>query len=262
MVLLMDVGNTNIKIGLADEDKTLKTWRIATDTTKTADEFGMTLLDLLNINHFELADIEGVIISSVVPSINYTLEHMCSYYFSSKPIMVSRKINTGIKFDYAEGLGGDRIVNAVAAYDIYGGPVIIVDFGTATTFGMVNEYGVFVGGMIAPGIKSSMETFAMTAAKLPRIELIKPEAVIGKDTISNMQSGIIYGFTGLTSYIVGKMKEQPGFTNAKVIATGGMSQLITQTEDKIIDVIDRALSLKGLKILYKLNTKGDNKCEK
>ncbi|MFA6866027.1 MAG: type III pantothenate kinase [Clostridia bacterium] len=262
MILLMDVGNTNIKIGLANDKKTVKFWRIATDTTRTADEFGMTLLDLLAVNNYKFSDVEGIIISSVVPSINYTLEHMCSYYFKCKPIMVGQNINTCIKIDYANGLGGDRIVNAVAAYENYGGPIIIVDCGTATTFGMVNAEGVFVGGMIAPGIKASMESFARTAAKLPRIELVKPENVVGKDTISNMQSGLIYGFTGLTSYIVNQIKQQPGFAGAKVVATGGMSQLITQIDDKFIDIIDRALSLKGLLILYKLNTKGDIQCEK
>lgn len=254
MILLMDVGNTNIKIGLANEVKTVKTWRIATDIGRTADEFGMTLFDLLNQSGYGFNDIDGIIISSVAPSINYTLEHMCSYYIKIKPITVSEKIKTGLTFRYAgDSLGSDRIINAVAAYKQYGGPVIIVDFGTATTFGMVDGDGVFLGGLIAPGIKASAESLVNTAAKLPRIELILPQSVIGQNTVANMQAGIIYGFTGLVDYIIKKMKAESGFENAKVVATGGMSQLITQTDAKVMDIIDRALSLKGLRILYEMN---------
>ena len=252
MILLMDVGNTNIKIGLANETKTIHTWRIATDTNRTADEFGMVLFDLLKQSGHSFREIEGIIISSVAPSINYTLEHMCSYYMKCKPIMVASNIRlAGVTLDYnKQELGSDRIVNAVAAYRLYGGPVITVDFGSATTFGAVDADGVFLGGLIAPGIKSSTESLVNTAAKLPRIELVAPKGVIGKNTVENMQAGIIYGFTGLVEYIVKRMKREPGFADAKVIATGGMSQLVTQTESKIIDVVDRALSLKGLKILY------------
>lgn len=257
MILLMDVGNTNIKIGLANETKTIHTWRIATDTNRTADEFGMVLFDLLKQSGHGFKEIGGIIISSVAPSINYTLEHMCSYYMKCKPIMVASGINlAGLSLDYnKQELGSDRIVNAVAAYRLYGGPVITVDFGSATTFGAVDAKGVFLGGMIAPGIKSSAESLVNTAAKLPRIELVAPKGVIGKNTVENMQAGIIYGFTGLVEYIVKRMKREPGFADAKVIATGGMSQLVTQTESKIIDVVDRALSLKGLKILYDENAK-------
>lgn len=257
MILLMDVGNTNIKIGLANETKTIHTWRIATDTNRTADEFGMVLFDLLKQSGHSFKEIEGIIISSVAPSINYTLEHMCSYYMKCKPIMVASNIRlAGVTLDYnKQELGSDRIVNAVAAYRLYGGPVITVDFGSATTFGAVDADGVFLGGLIAPGIKSSTESLVNTAAKLPRIELVAPKGVIGKNTVENMQAGIIYGFTGLVEYIVKRMKKEPGFADAKVIATGGMSQLVTQTESKIIDVVDRALSLKGLKILYDENAK-------
>lgn len=257
MILLMDVGNTNIKLGLGEGNGKFKTWRIATDTSKTADEFGMVLFDLLKQSGHSFKEIEGIIISSVAPSINYTLEHMCAYYMKGASIiMVNSKINLGgVKLDYNETeLGSDRIVNAVAAYRIYGGPVITVDFGSATTFGAVNADGVFLGGMIAPGIKSSTESLVNTAAKLPRIELNPPERILGKNTVENMQAGIIYGFTGLVEYIVKRMKSEPGFADAKVIATGGMSELVTQTESKIVDIVDRALSLKGLRILYEENT--------
>lgn len=257
MILLMDVGNSNIKIGLANEQKTIKTWRIGTDTSKTADEFGMILFDLLEQNGFTFSNIDGIIISSVAPSINYTLEHMCSYYMHVKPIMVSHKINLAgmsIEYNHPQDLGSDRIVNAVAAYKQYGGPVITVDFGSATTFGVVDKNGVFVGGLIAPGIKSSTESLVNTAAKLPRIELVKPSSILGKNTVENMQAGIIYGFTGLVEYIVRNIKAESGFENAKVVATGGMSQLLLQDcKTSFIDVIDRALSLKGLRILYDCN---------
>lgn len=254
MILLMDVGNTNIKIGLANDKKNLNTWRVATDYTRTADEFGMVLFDLLKQSGYNFTDINGIILSSVAPSINYTLEHMCTYYMHIKPVMVSHKLNLGkITLDYSlHELGSDRIVNAVAGYELYGGPVIIVDFGSATTFGAVNADGVFCGGLIAPGIKSSVESLVNVAAKLPRIELIKPTSILGKNTVENMQSGVIYGFTGLVEYIIKSIKKEPEFVNAKVIATGGMSQLVTQNSD-IIDTVDRALSLKGLKILYDYN---------
>lgn len=254
MILLLDVGNTNIKIGLANDKKHLNTWRVATDTSRTADEFGMVLFDLLRTAGFSFSDIEGIILSSVAPSINYTLEHMCTYYMHKKPIMVSHKLNLGrLTLDYtAHELGSDRIINAVAAYELYSAPVITIDFGSCTTFGVVDANGVFRGGLIAPGIKSSAESLVNTAAKLPRIELVRPSTVIGKNTVENMQSGVIYGFTGLVEYIVNKIKKEPGFENAKVVATGGMSQLVTQNSD-VIDVVDRALSLKGLKILYDYN---------
>lgn len=259
MILLMDVGNTNIKIGLANDKKQLNTWRVATDTSRTADEFGMILFDLLNQAGHSFGEIDGIILSSVAPSINYTLEHMCTYYMKKKPIMVSPKLNLGkITLDYnAHELGSDRIINAVAAYELYSGPVIIVDFGSCTTFGVVDENGVFRGGLIAPGIKSSAESLVNTAAKLPRIELVKPSAIIGKNTVENMQAGVIYGFTGLVEYIVNKIKREPGFGSAKVVATGGMSQLVTQNSD-VIDVVDRALSLKGLKMLYDYNKNVQN----
>ncbi len=259
MILLMDVGNTNIKIGLANQSKTAFTWRIATDGKRTADEYGMVLFDLLKQKDKSFSDIEGVIISSVVPSINYTLEHMCSYYIKKKAIFVNQHISLcGLKTDYEGEPGSDRLVNAVAAYKLYGGPVITVDFGTATTFGAVDEDGVFRGGLIAPGIKASSESLTNTAAKLPRIELVKPDRIIGKNTIENMQAGIIYGFTGLVEFILRQMKSEKGFENAKVIATGGMSQLVTSIENDIIDVVDRALSLKGLRLIYKDNVKENN----
>lgn len=257
MVILLDIGNTNIKIGAVIDGKIVRTWRLATDHKKTADEYGMVFLDLLASNGFTFNDVEGIIISSVAPALNYTIEHMCSYYTRIKPIMVSSKINLGIDIKYLipEELGADRIVNAVAAYHYYGGPAITVDFGSATTFGMIGPNGEFLGGAIAPGIKSSAEALTNTAAKLPRVELKRPETIIGKTTVQNMQAGIIYGFSGLVEGIIAKMKEESGYDNVKVIATGGMSELVTSGGTKNIDTIDRRLSLKGLLKLYQLNSK-------
>ncbi len=257
MVILLDIGNTNIKIGAVIGDKIVRTWRVATDHKKTADEYGMVFMDLLSTEGFSFNDVEGIIISSVAPALNYTIEHMCSYYTHIKPIMVSSKINLGMDIKYVNPLelGADRIINAVGAFHYYGGPAITVDFGSATTFGMIDEKGNFLGGAIAPGIKSSAEALTNTAAKLPRIELIRPETIIGKTTVQNMQAGIIYGFTGLVEGIISKMKAESGFENVKVIATGGMSQLVTSGGTKVIDTVDRALSLKGLLRLYQLNCK-------
>ena len=252
MVILLDIGNTNIKIGALENGKIVKTWRIASDHTKTADEFGMMFLDLLSTHNYTFKDVDGIIMSSVAPALNYTIEHMCKYYTGKKPIIVNKdlKMNIDIKYLVPEELGADRIVNSVAAYEIYGGPCVIVDFGSATTFNLISDKGEFLGGAIAPGIKSSSESLTNTAAKLPRIELIKPKTIIGKTTIQNMQAGIIYGFSGLVEAIVKGMIRESGYEKVKVIATGGMSELVAQD---IFDTIDRSLSLKGLKLLYELN---------
>lgn len=255
MILLLDIGNTNIKIGVVQDDKITDTWRIATSYTKTADEFGIILYDLFRTRKYSFKDFDGIIISSVAPTLNYTIEHVCHFYLNIKPIIVSSKLKSNLKFDYSNNqeLGADRIVNAVAAYEKYGAPVITVDFGTATTFGVINEDGTFLGGAIAPGIKSSMEALVNTASKLPRIELLTPKNVVGKTTIENMQSGIIFGFIGLVDNLINEIKEETGLHNAKVIATGGMSQLVTSAKKAVIDQVDRFLSLEGLKILYNMN---------
>lgn len=255
MVLLLDIGNTNIKIGVMEGGKIVTTWRIASDHNKTADEFGMVFMDLMSSKGYTFDAVDGIIISSVAPALNYTIEHMCRYYTHKKPIMVNSRINLGIKLKYfvPEELGADRIVNAVAAYYEYGGPCITVDFGSATTFGFIDGKGNFLGGAIAPGIKSSAEALTNTAAKLPRIELIRPQSIIGKTTVQNMQAGIIYGFQGLVDGIITRMIRESGCDNVKVIATGGMSELVTSGSGKNFDIVDRALSLKGLMKIYELN---------
>ncbi len=251
----MDIGNTNIKIGVYRDEKLDSSWRISTERNRTADEYGMVLFDLLTSINVKFSDITGVIVSSVSPSLNYTIEHMCAYYMHIKPIMIGCKTEVGIKISYdnPSELGSDRIVESAAAYHFYGGPVILVDFGSATTFNAVNKDGVFLGGAIAPGIKTATESLVDTTAKLPRIELLKPEKIIGTNTKTCMQSGVVYGYAGLVRGIVEKMKQEDGLQDACVVATGGLSELIEKVDDNLIDVIDRALALKGLKYIYDLN---------
>lgn len=257
MLLVIDVGNTNIKIGVFEGSELVNSWRMSVKVNRTADEFGITLLNLFSTQKLTLSDISGIIMSSVSPSLNYTIEHACMYYMNLKPIMVGVGIKTGLNIKYLNPteVGADRIVNSVAAYKLYGGPCIIVDFGTATTFNVVSEKGEFLGGAIAPGIKSSLESLINNAAKLTRVELIKPANIISKTTVNNIQAGTIYGFTGLVDYIVKKMKEEAGFEKAIVVATGGLSELVNETNDGIIDVTDRFLTLKGLQIIYNMNVK-------
>ncbi len=258
MNLLIDIGNTNIKLGLANSERNLFTWRIATDPRKTADEFGMILFDLLKSRDYKFTDIKGIIMSSVVPSMNYTLEHMCTYYIGIKPIAVDAYINMSVNLDLInkDEMGADRIICCEAAYKIYGGPCIIVDFGTATTFNVLDKNGVFLGGAIAPGLKLSAEALVNTAAKLPRVELTVPDEAIARNTITNMQSGIVIGFKGLVQGVTDAMKKELGCP-VKVIATGGLSELVTKQKDNPIDIVDRALSIKGLALLYKLNANKD-----
>ena len=193
-------------------------------------------------------------ISSVVPQINFTIEHMCRTYFGMEPHIIGPGIKTGINIRYENPreLGSDRIANAVAAYELYGGPCITIDFGTATSFGVINERGEFLGGAICPGLKLAAEALTERAAKLPRFELAKPDSVIGRNTISNMQAGIVYGYIGQINYLVERMKRELGAPHAKVVATGGLAVLVAG-ESNAIDVMDGLLTLKGLCLIYRKN---------
>ena len=257
MILTMDIGNTNVKYGVFDGDNLIASWRVSTMASRTADEYGMVLYDLLNQSGVRFGDIDACVMSSVAPALNYTIDHMCRDYIGKEPLVVSATTDTGLKIAYAHPgqLGTDRIVGAAAAYKLYGGPVIVVDFGSATTFNLVTKDGVYLGGAIAPGIKTATESLVTTAAKLPRIELEKPQNIVGTDTKSCMQSGIVYGYTGLVKYLVDKYKELDEMQGAKVVATGGLSELVENVEPNLIDVTDRALALKGLKYIYDRNNK-------
>lgn len=253
MILTMDAGNTNIKTALFDGDQMVRYWRISTNRTMTSDEYGMLICNLFHHNGLEVSSVEGIVISSVVPTINYTLEHMCLTYFAQTPMFVAPGVKTGIhiKYENPRELGSDRIANAVACYEIYGGPCIFIDFGTATGFGVVSEKGEFLGGAICPGLKVTADALVERTAKLPRFELIKPPSVIGKTTVANLQSGILYGHVGLVNYLIHRMKAELG-RDCRVVATGGMAVLVKDDAPEI-DVLDGLLTLKGLRLIYEKN---------
>ncbi|TAA69678.1 type III pantothenate kinase [Planococcus salinarum] len=253
MILVMDIGNSNIVMGIYDQSVLTHHWRMETDRHKTEDEYGMQVKAFLRDVDLKVTDVKGIIMSSVVPPIMFSLERMASKYFGLKPLTVGPGLKTGlnIKYENPREVGADRIVNAVAAIHEFGGPLIIVDFGTATTYCYVNEADQYMGGAIAPGIAISTEALYSRAAKLPRIEIARPENIIGKNTVSAMQSGIVYGFVGQAEGIIARMKQQSSETPT-VIATGGMAALIA-AESKLIDKVEPFLTLKGLYLIYKRN---------
>lgn len=257
MILLVDVGNTNIVLGVHSNSRYIASWRISTDAKKTSDEYGIQVTQLFAQNNLNPLDVEGIIVSSVVPNIMHSLENMLKKSFNINPIIVGPGIKTGIniKYDNPREVGADRIVNAVAAYEIYKKALIIIDFGTATTFCAISKNGNYLGGSICPGIKISSEALFERAAKLPRVELERPNTLICKNTITSMQAGIIYGYIGQVEYIVNRMKKEMmdlGEEEPFVLATGGLAKLIA-SETEVIDKIDSQLTLEGLKILYEKN---------
>ncbi len=256
MILVIDVGNTNIKYGVYDGNELRASFRVTSAAKKTADEYGAILLNLLSNANIKTSDITGIILSSVIPALNYTVCHMCEFFFGIKPLVVGPGIKTGINIlvENSKEVGADRIVNSVAAYKKYGGPCIVIDFGTATTFNVITEDGKLIGGVIAPGIKASLDSLVNGTAKLPDIELAFPGKVVCTDTVTNMQAGLLYGFAGLVERIVKMIKEETGNENTKVIATGGLGEFIS-AETPCINVVDRILTLEGLKMLYDMNSK-------
>lgn len=254
VIFVLDVGNTNTVFGVYENDQLKYHWRVETSRHKTEDEFGMLIKSLFEHEGIAFEDINGIIISSVVPPIMFTMEKMCKKYFKVEPIIVGPGIKTGlnIKYENPREVGADRIVNAVAGVHEYGSPLIIVDFGTATTFCYINERGEYTGGAIAPGISISTEALFTKAAKLPRIEITHVNKVFGKNTIQSMQAGILFGFVGQVEGIVNRMLEESN-NDPTVIATGGLANLIA-SETSAIDVVDHDLTLKGLQLIYKRNS--------
>ncbi len=253
MLVAIDVGNTNIVIGVYREGQRLFHFRIATSAEKSRDEYGMLFLQLLNNRGVNKEDIEGVIISSVVPPVMYSLERAVKDYLGQAPLIVNNDmdLDMDILYENPKELGADRLVNAVAVLKRYSVPAVIVDFGTATTFCAINEKGQYLGGAICPGIKISVEALFSRTAKLPRIELTPTEHVIGRNTVESMQSGVIHGYAGQVDYLVKCMKAEMNCPDAKVIATGGLAAMISR-EAKSIDVIDGMLTLDGLYEIYKM----------
>jgi len=257
MILVIDVGNTHTVIGVYKEEKLLGHWRISTDLNKTEDEYGMLVKSLLSDSNLSFPDIKSTVISCVVPPVTWILKKMSVDYFKVSPIIVGPGIKTEIyiKTDNPKEVGADRIVNAVAAYEMHKKSLIIIDFGTATTFCAIAKNGDYLGGTICPGIKISSEALFERAAKLPRVELVKPDTVLCKNTISSMQAGIIYGYIGQVDYIVNKMKLEmnaKGEDDIMVIATGGLAKLIAK-DSQTIDRVEPFLTLEGLRIIYQKN---------
>lgn len=254
MLLTVDVGNTNITLGLFKDDKVFATFRITTRTQRTSDEYGSLIAEMIARKGINIKNIEDVIVASVVPKVMYSLNSGIIKYFGITPIIVGVGTKTGIKINRTDPreVGTDRIVDAVAAYEIYGGPCIVIDFGTATTYDLIGGKGTLEAGVTSPGIQISAKALWDGTAKLPEIEIKKPESILGKDTISSMQAGIVYGYIGQTEYIVSKIKEESGIKDLKVVATGGMGRVIYNNTN-CIDIYDKELTLQGMRIIYEKN---------
>lgn len=254
MLLVVDVGNTNVTLGIFHGEELLTTFRVTTKIPRTSDEFGIIICTLLEHNGIAVTDIRGIIIASVVPKIMHSLRSGLLKYFNLEPVIVGPGVRTGIKVvtENPREIGADRIVDAVAAYELYGGPVIAVDFGTATTYDLILEDGSFAAGITAPGIQISANALWNDAAKLPEIEIKKPASILAKETISSMQAGLVYGQIGQTEHIIKQIKKETGFTHMKTIATGGLGRIIANETDSI-DVYDPTLTLTGLRLIYQKN---------
>lgn len=253
MLLVIDVGNTNIVLGIFKGKELMDYWRVSTNRLRTTDEYGVLIRNLFYLNGVNSDEIDAIIISSVVPPVMPTLERMCQRYFGLTPLIIGPGIKTGmdIKYDNPREVGADRIVNAVAAYEKFGGPVIIIDFGTATTFCAVDKKGNYLGGAICPGIGISTDALVQRTAKLPRIEVVRTDKVICRNTIESMQAGVFYGFVGQVDGIVARMRKELG-CKAKVVATGGLAVIVAPATDAI-DVVEPMLILEGLRIIYDRN---------
>lgn len=256
MLLVFDVGNTNIVLGVYKGKELVSNWRIATDKQKTSDEYGVLINELFKYEDMNFSEVSAVIISSVVPDVMHSLENFSRKYCKKEPLVVGPGIKTGIniKYENPQQVGADRIVNAVGAMEKYGTPLVVIDFGTATTFCAVSDKGEYLGGSIVPGVKISMDALFQKASKLPKVEIIKPKGVIGKNTVWAMQSGIFFGYAGLVDNIVNMMKSELG-DDTKVVATGGLASLIC-AETKTVDHVDKFLTLDGLRIIYGRNKDG------
>ena len=253
MLLAIDIGNTNITIGVFDGEQLRATWRMATDVNKMADEYAALLLNLMHHKNIDTSDINEIAMCCVVPPALTIFEDLLQRYFDTPPLIVSVGVKTGvrIRMDNPREVGTDRIVNTAAAHHLYQGPVIIADIGTGTTFDVVSEEGDYLGGAIAPGIATAAEGLYMRAAALPRVELVPPKQAIGTNTITAMQSGIVFGYVGLIEGIVTRIKKELG-GKATVVATGGYGNLMAQ-ETKIIDIVNPDITLIGLRLIYQMN---------
>lgn len=256
MLLVVDVGNTNITFGVYDKELMIATFRIMSKLSRTSDEYGVLIRSLLFDNNVKVEDVEGTIIASVVPNVMHALTSAIVKYVKNTPVIVGPGVKTGIKIitENPREIGPDRIVDAVAAYEKYGGPVLVLDFGTATTYDYVTANGEFAAGITAPGIRTSAKALWEDTAKLPEIEIKKPKSIMAQETISSMQAGLVYGQIGQTEYIIKKVKEETGISELKVVATGGLGRIISDETD-MINIYDAWLTLDGLKLIYEKNRK-------
>lgn len=256
MILVLDVGNTNITAGIYRNEELVTTFRMTVGMERTSDEFGVLITDLMDRNGVSADDIAGVIIASVVPNIMHSLSNAIARYLKKQPLVVGPGTKTGIKIDTPNPreIGADRVVDAVAAYEKYGGPVLVLDFGTATTYDLVTEDGRFTAGITAPGIRISAKALWEDTARLPEVEIKKPRSILAQETITSMQAGLVYGQIGQTEYIIKQVKKETGYDDLKVVATGGLGTIIAKETDAI-QVYDRYLTLEGLRLLYMRNKK-------
>ena len=250
MILVIDVGNTNITFGVFENRDLKATFHITTKLPRTSDEYGILLDEMLRLRGISLGHIEGTIIASVVSDVMHALTSAIRNYIGHAPLVVG----PGVKTENPRVIGADRIADAVAAYEKYGGPVLVIDFGTGTTYDLVSVDGSFVAGISAPGMRISIEALAERTAMLPRIEIKKPKSILAQETVSSMQAGLFYGQIGQTEYIVSKVKEESGEKDLKVVATGGLGKLIAGETDSI-QIYDSALTLDGLRMIYEKNKK-------
>lgn len=255
MLLAIDAGNTNIVFALHDENKIIHKWRISSADSRTADEYMVWLSQLLNFEKLDASVINGAIIATVVPQTLFPLQLLCRRYFKCEALVVGSEnvdLNVKIKLPNPAEVGADRLVNAVAAHKRYGGPMVIIDFGTATTFDVIDDNGDYHGGVIAPGVNLSVEALSMAAAKLPRVAVEKPEKVIGNSTISAIQSGIFYGYLSMIEGMVERITNEYGGP-MKILATGGLAPLFNEASS-IIEYVDQELTTYGLFEIYTRNT--------
>lgn len=254
MLLVVDIGNTNLVLGVYKKKELIRHWRLATRVDQTGDEYGILIANLFNLAKIPLNKIEGVIIASVVPPIQSAIVRALRRYLDIPPMVVGPGLKTSmpIRYENPREVGADRIVNAVAAYERIGAAVVVVDFGTATTFDLVGPKGDYLGGSIAPGLGLSVNALFEKTAKLPRIELVRPKKVVGRDTVSSMQSGLYWGYVGLVDGLIDRIIKESGFDPVKVVATGGLARLMAGDSVRI-EVIDEFLTLNGLRLLYERN---------
>ena len=255
MILAVDIGNSNIVLGVFDGDDIIGNWRMVTRKDKTSDEYGIFILNSLKYSNIEKNKIKSAIVSSVVPNVMHSFENALKKYFDIEPIIVGPGIKTGITIsnDNPREVGADRIVGLVAAYDMFGGPLIVIEFGTATTYDILSENGEFKYGVTAPGLQITADALWQRTAKLPSVEIKKPDSILARNTIASIQAGLVYGYIGQAEYIVKKIKEEMGI-EMKVLATGGLGRIV-YNETSMIDHYDPQLLFKGLKILHDKNQK-------